>query len=672
MRVNKPKHRPKRQFPEAVRKVCQPELKVCLACGGDLKSTGSLYINKTVQTLVEPVNVRAYGYRCEEPECPEPERRYKAVKEVLRISLPKGTYGLDVIAFIGWYRDRQYRQYVEIQQLLQERGVQISERHVGRLYRQYLALLGGLSDQRQAKLKETAQKQGGVIWGLDGLQPDQDGTQLYVLYEIVSETAIAAAWLDKRDTAHIVAWLAPYSRLGVKVLATLSDGEEAEIEALKKLWPQAPHQMCQVHFLGDIGEPIREGDVKLRQEMRASLGGLPAVPIAQPSQPAGGTPPLLSLDREAESDLSLMLTPVTVAEAPLEPASAIVPVREANLMSARELKPLPAQAEMVVNLEPDRDQGRSSILDLPVAASPEADEPLILGPGERSSPLTQAQSRMQELETLFRKAFQEVCRQTSRKPLIFGGLAGYRLLQGLVMALASRLPKGGDSYLHTLLELGQQTLETVTPLAQQVQQAQQMLRQLTHLLKTPLSLEPADRPSLEAHSSSPLTSSTLSGAQVKERFQQKVTAWGDNPRLGAVAQAFLANTQRLLTKWDDDLFHCYDIPALPPNNTALEARFNRLRRSQRRISGRKKTAELRRTAHFQILLQASSPQELWELLTTVPLSAYQDARLRQEVAEERQRWLYRLRRRPLKTATSMVDEYLALRLFVRQNSPDDT
>ena len=81
--------------------------------------------------------------------------------------------------------------------------------------------------------------------------------------------------------------------------------------------------------------------------------------------------------------------------------------------------------------------------------------------------------------------------------------------------------------------------------------------------------------------------------------------------------------------------------------------------------------EVLRQTSFQLLLPAPSPQELWDLLTTVPLSAYQDARQRLDVAEERQRWFYRLRRRPLKTATSVVDEYLTLRLLVRQFPPQD-
>jgi hypothetical protein len=68
---------------------------------------------------------------------------------------------------------------------------------VGRLYRQYLALLAGLTASIVATLQETEAKYGGLIWALDGLQPDQDGTQLYVLYEILSHTPVAAAWISR-------------------------------------------------------------------------------------------------------------------------------------------------------------------------------------------------------------------------------------------------------------------------------------------------------------------------------------------------------------------------------------------------------------------------------------------------------------------------------------------
>ncbi len=107
--------------------------------------------------------------------------------------------------------------------------------------------------------------------------------------------------------------------------------------------------------------------------------------------------------------------------------------------------------------------------------------------------------------------------------------------------------------------------------------------------------------------------------------------------------------------------NCYNIPGLPPSNTALEARFSDLRRGHRWVTGRKDTSSLRRTAHFQILWRASSMAELGQRLGEVSLTAYQTAREKLEAAEEKQRWLYRLHRWPTKTAMNMVTEYLALR-----------
>lgn len=673
MKMSNPRYRPKRKFAQAVRQVYRPEVTACPYCGQRLQSTGSLYINKDVQTLTGVVNVRAYGYRCVNQACLHLEKRYRAVKAILRVSLPYGTYGLDVIAFIGWQRDRQYRQFVEIQQMLQERGLVISERHVGRLYRQYLALVGGLSQQLLAQLKETDQLHGGVIWALDGLQPDQDGTQLYVLYEIVSQRPVAAAWLDKRDTAHLQAWLKPYSQLDLRVLATLSDGEAAEVEALKQLWPEAPHQMCQVHFLGDIAQPIREGDQHLRQAMADHLAELPPVPDPQPVAPTAATLPLSSPKTALVAGL-----PSAEPSQPSGDTSVNQAGASAQLLAVRPtVEPCAStnslvQTDQMVKTKPALAQPGRSILTLPVAPDPLVNHDPVRDAALRSSRLAAALSRLQELECLFHKAFQQTWRQSSRKPLTFGGLAGYRLLQSLVMALQFYLPQEGHSYLQTLLELGQQTLQQVAPLAQQVQQAAQMLRQLAHLLAVPLKTEVQPWTVTASLTHSLVVNQPSEGQQLKQLFHRTLTHFARATPLRPIVQAFLTQTKRLLAKWEADLFHCYDIPLLPSSNALLEACFNRLRRSQRRISGRKKTAELRRTAHFQVLLlPASSPQELWDLLATVPLAAYQQARRRLEAAEERQRWLYRFRRWPLKTTTAMIDEYLVLRQLVHQLDPAD-
>jgi hypothetical protein len=84
--------------------------------------------------------------------------------------------------------------------------------------------------------------------------------------------------LEQAHTEQLAAWLAPYQKLAAPVLATLSDGEDAIMAALKQCWPSAAHQRCQVHFLNNVVTPVLAVDAQLRQALQDDMGGLPAVP----------------------------------------------------------------------------------------------------------------------------------------------------------------------------------------------------------------------------------------------------------------------------------------------------------------------------------------------------------------------------------------------------------
>ena len=272
-----PRHRPRRSFPNAKREIVECELEKCIHCGEPLVPSKTWHMRKTVQTMDGPLFVAGKSKKCTNPECRHFGEHYHA-SGVLRISLPYSTYGLDVLAFIGWQHEHEHRQFVEIQQKLNKRRVIVSERNVGRLYRQFLALLGGINERIERRLKEAAEKHGGLIWGIDGLQPEGHGTLLYVLYEVLSGTPVAAAQLDHPTADELVEWLQPYQELPFEVLATLSDGEDTIIAALKRCWPGAPHQRCQEHVLGNLAEGVLKEDTKLRKRMKDDLGYLSAVP----------------------------------------------------------------------------------------------------------------------------------------------------------------------------------------------------------------------------------------------------------------------------------------------------------------------------------------------------------------------------------------------------------
>jgi hypothetical protein len=224
-----------------------------------------------------PVFVAGKSRECANPTCSHPGKHYYATG-LLAISLPHSTYGLDVLAFIGWQHEHEHRQLREIQQDLNCRGVVVNERTVGKLYRQFLSLLGAMSEKTRQQLTTTVAEHGGLIWGLDALQPEGNGTLLYVLYEVLSSTPVAAIQLEHPTADELAEWLKPYHDLPFPVLATLSDGEDTLIAALKSTWPQSPHQRCQAHFLNNLVEPVLQLDTQLRKHLCEDLGGLPAVP----------------------------------------------------------------------------------------------------------------------------------------------------------------------------------------------------------------------------------------------------------------------------------------------------------------------------------------------------------------------------------------------------------
>ena len=271
------RHRPRRSFPNAKRVIVECELGKCIHCGQPLQPRKAWHMRKTVQTMQGPVFVAGKSKECANRACAHYGKHYYASRALL-ISLPYSTYGLDVLAFIGWQHEHEHRQLVEIQRMLNASGIEVNERNVGKLYRQFLALLGAMSEQTQARLAETVAEHGGLVWAMDGLQPEGHGTLLYVLYEVLGMTPVAAIQLEGATAEELGRWLEPYQKLPYPVLATLSDGEKAIIATLKQCWPDAPHQRCQAHFLNNLAEPVLAFDTQLRQQMRADLGGLPAVP----------------------------------------------------------------------------------------------------------------------------------------------------------------------------------------------------------------------------------------------------------------------------------------------------------------------------------------------------------------------------------------------------------
>ncbi|MFD2327997.1 transposase [Cohnella sp. GCM10020058] len=185
------------------------------------------------------------------------------------------SYGFDVLALIGELRFKQHLTLAELHTELKRRGVVTSERNCMRLYERYLTLLRASVDEHlREKLAQVTQEHGGLLLSLDGVQPEKGNETLYVVREGFSGTIVAAKNLKSGSAEELKQWLEPIRALGLPVIGLLSDGQRSIRLALSDLWPDAPYQLCQYHFLKDIAKPVVDRDRKLKTGLKKNLRGI--------------------------------------------------------------------------------------------------------------------------------------------------------------------------------------------------------------------------------------------------------------------------------------------------------------------------------------------------------------------------------------------------------------
>lgn len=182
--------------------------------------------------------------------------------------------------------------------------------------------------------------------------------------------------------------------------------------------------------------------------------------------------------------------------------------------------------------------------------------------------------------------------------------------------------------------------------AEDLKKAHQLIRQVAGCLHYPSDLVREPYPPTNRH-------------QVAQEMEHLIQ---DAHPDGKVQQAQIRLLNGLHKRWQlysQDLLHCYEIPGLPPDNLKVESSFGRLRRHQRRISGRKSTRELLDFGQAQVLFTAASLPELLSQIQVVPPELYQRHRQRLAQAERPRQFFRRLHHDPLATVQVLVSCHIA-------------
>ena len=565
------------------RNIYKPEPMECGECGTTLELQRHYQWRKTVQHLSGAVYVASQGGKCSNPECSRKDEIVTS-EEAQRLTLPECTYGLDVIAQIGWWRDKEHMDRAPIHSRLTDMGVQLSERQVDYLYNRYQILLACVGNQERSRLQEIIDKRGGLQVSLDGLAPEGASEQLWVVREVESQITLVVAWLDKVDSETLQTLLKPVEELDMPILATLSDKQPCVKKALEELWPDVPHQWCQPHYLSNIADPLYEQDRKLKTQMCQEIRAEVRASLAE------------VLDDDDDSAVHFV-------------AGVAVTTPPSSDKTDTEEEPPDEEPPMSgLGTQPSRVDG----------AMPETESESIASQSKcKTTTLpTEPTKTIQQIVRKFALDFKECLSRKGRAPFIFAGLPMVDDLIALRNTFLACLALHEETHLRLWTTVLTRIIDHYNDDFDAIKQASSWVDNISHILAVPNLLVLAD-------SSMSRTISSKSDC-VQQLLHSYLDALAQRQDLPSWLALFRSKLIAITKRYWSGLFHCYDIEGLPRSNNDLESLFGLGKRLIRRRLGVQQLREaLRRHAPWALILtNASSVEELISLFQQVSLDDY--------------------------------------------------
>ena len=222
---------------------------------------------RRVRTLEGVVQLRLKVRRCATPECERFCQPYRPEAEG-KWALPQQEFGLDVMSLVGSLRYQEHRSVVQIHQVLQHRGVSVSERTVSNLLARYDELVS-LEMGNIERIRNILAHQSHVILAIDGLQPQVGHEVLWVIREVISGEILLARPLLSSSSEDLIPMLVKVKQvLNVPIVGVVSDGQTSIRKAVTSALPDVAHGLCHFHYLREAAKPIYEADRHAKKELK--------------------------------------------------------------------------------------------------------------------------------------------------------------------------------------------------------------------------------------------------------------------------------------------------------------------------------------------------------------------------------------------------------------------
>lgn len=184
---------------------------------------------------------------CPNERCPGFHKSFAPLID-LRLVLPRRTLGTDVILEVGERHLSRNEALSAIGRDLTGRGIPVSQTTTGQLLRAYIGLAKAMrGDEKDVRRRLRAQ--GGIVLMADGVQYDSNSPVLYLVWDALSGEPLFGERKLFRGADDLIPLLERVKAMGVPVIAAVSDKEKGLLPAMSAVFPDVPHQLCQLHFL---------------------------------------------------------------------------------------------------------------------------------------------------------------------------------------------------------------------------------------------------------------------------------------------------------------------------------------------------------------------------------------------------------------------------------------
>jgi transposase-like protein len=226
----------------------------CEECGRSLQITQ--WRGRTLWRLNGLHVLTMRDKRCPDVGCPGRSRVCRAPEE-LTLAQKHDHLGLDVLFEIGELRLRDDLSFAAIHGRLKERGIDVTERTVSNAFMRFLALMRCRAGDTE-KVRKKLRRRGGMVVLIDGVQFDEHSPVLYVVTDTLSHTTLFAERHEVRSAEALAPLLKRLKAMDVPILAFVTDKEKGLVPAIRNVFPDVPHQFCQLHFLKRCAEPLEK------------------------------------------------------------------------------------------------------------------------------------------------------------------------------------------------------------------------------------------------------------------------------------------------------------------------------------------------------------------------------------------------------------------------------